>query len=158
MRNKQEIQRQARVILSEFTDRHPVLGTMPIRVSTRMTRAAGKVRFRREVPFEIALSLPYLTEASVADFRQVVTHEAAHVVAGIRAGHGHEWKRVHRSMGGDAQRCGEMPIAALYNKPRRRAARTSVPCPKCGQPMSLGPTQMRKHARGAVYSHSRCPR
>jgi predicted SprT family Zn-dependent metalloprotease len=160
MRNKQEIQRQARVVLSEFTDRYPVLGTIPIRISTRMTRAAGKVRFRRGEAFEIALSLPFFADPA-NDLREVVTHEAAHVIAGIRAGHGHAWKRVHRDMGGKAERCHTMEVAAAFAvkaKPRRRAPRVSVPCPKCGQAMSLGPSQMKKHARGARYSHGKCPR
>lgn len=158
MRNKQQIQREARAILAPLVERYPVLAGIPIRVSTRMTRAAGKATWKRGMPYEIALSLPFFADET-NDLHRTVTHEAAHIVAGHAAGHGYEWKRVHRSMGGKGDRCHTMSLAEGFkHTPRKRAPRVEVSCPKCGQPMSLGPTQLRKAQRGAVYSHARCPR
>jgi predicted SprT family Zn-dependent metalloprotease len=39
--------------------------------------------------------------------RNVITHELAHALAGLSAGHGYEWKRIHLSLGGDGKRCHE---------------------------------------------------
>lgn len=138
------------MILSEFSDKYPILRSMPIRVSARMTRAGGSVRFRKGEPFEIVLSLPFFADES-NDLRNTVTHEAAHVVAGIKAKHGPEWRRVHRSMGGTAERCHTMTLAQGYTA--RRNKRIEVPCPcGCGQSMSLGPTQASKHeASGGTF-------
>ena len=158
MRNKQAIQREARAILNEFSDRYPVLHRLPIRVSSRMTRSAGKAVWKRSMPFEIVLSLPFFADED-NDLRRTVTHEAAHIIAGHAAGHGPAWRAVHRAMGGKGDRCHTMSLAEGFtHTPRKRAPRVSVSCPKCGQPMSLGPTQAKKAARGAVYSHQRCPR
>jgi len=158
MRNKQQIQREARAILNSLSDRYPVLSGLPIRVSTRMTRAAGKATWKRGMPFEIALSLPFFADES-NDLHRTVTHEAAHIVAGHAAGHGPAWRAVHRAMGGKGDRCHTMSLAEGFaHTPRKRAPRVSAVCPKCGQPMLLGPTQAKKAKRGAVYSHARCPR
>lgn len=155
MRNKHQIQREARAILSEFFDAYPVLRTVNVRVSERMTRAAGSARFRKGQPFEIVLSLPfYATEDN--DLRETVTHEAAHCVAGIKAGHGPAWKLVHRSMGGKAERCHTLTLAPGFTA-RRNTGRVEVPCPcNCGQTMKLGPTQAKKHAaNGSTYYYLR---
>lgn len=157
MRTKQTIQREARIILSEFTATYPILGHMPIRVSTRMTRSGGSARFKGGKPFEIVMSLPYYAESS-NDLRNTVTHEAAHIVAGLAAGHGPAWKMIHRSMGGDGLRCGAAkPLAPGFSH-KARAPRVEVACSKCHQPMLLGPTRAKKAARGARYIHGRCPR
>lgn len=157
MRNQHDIRREARTILAPFIDRYPVLAGIPLRVSSRMTRAGGKAVWKRSMPFEIVLSLPFFADEA-NDLHRTVTHEAAHIVAGHAAGHGPEWKRIHRLMGGKGNRCHTMSLAEGFTHTRKRAPRVSVNCPKCHQPMSLGPTQAKKAARGAVYSHARCPR
>ena len=158
MRSKLQIQREARSILVEFADRYPILRTIPIRVSNRMTRSGGSARFRNGEPFEIVLSLPFHADEA-NPFRETVTHEAAHVVVGVRAGHGPAWRTVHRSMGGKAERTHTMSLAEGFTARRDQpSVRVEATCPKCGKPMLLGPTQAKKHARGAVYSHGKCPR
>ena len=144
--------------MAEFTAQHPVLHRLPLRVSSRMTRAAGKAVWKRGMPFEIVLSLPFFAD-DANDLRRTVTHEAAHIIAGHAAGHGPAWRAVHRSMGGKGDRCHTMSLAEGFtHTPRKRAPRVEVTCPKCGKPMLLGPTQARKAARGARYTHARCPR
>lgn len=158
MRNKQQIAREARSILNELAANHPILANLPIRVSARMTRAAGKAKFKglERRPVEIVLSLPFFADEA-NDLRSTTTHEAAHVVAGHAAGHGPAWKMVHRSMGGNAQRCHKMELAQGYTARRNQPkVRVSVPCPVCKKPMMLGPTQAKKAARGLRYTHPHC--
>ena len=158
MRNKQQIQGQARAILNKLAPQYPVLANLPIRISTRMTRAAGRASWRGGIPVEITLSLPFFADEA-NDLHRTVTHEAAHIVAGHAAGHGPTWKAVHRSMGGKGDRCHTMSLAEGFkHTPRKRAPRVEVTCPKCSQPMLLGPTQAKKAQRGYRYTHARCPR
>jgi len=62
MRNKQQIQGQARAILNKLAPQYPVLANLPIRISTRMTRAAGRASWRGGIPVEITLSLPFFAD------------------------------------------------------------------------------------------------
>ena len=50
--------------------------------------------------------------------RNTITHEVAHVLAGPGEGHGAKWRALHRSMGGDGERCGdwEVPESVLKSK------------------------------------------
>jgi hypothetical protein len=158
MRTKHQIKREALAIIAEFVSRYPMLELVPIRVSGRMTRAAGMVRFRGGSPFEIALSLPFFADEA-NNLRNTVTHEAAHAVAGHAAGHGPTWKAIHRAMGGTAKRCHTMNLAEGFTARRDQPkARVAVPCSKCGQPMMLGPTQAARARRGTRYTHKQCPR
>ena len=153
MRSKQQIQREARAIMSEFSDAYPVLKNLPIRVSGRMTRAAGKAVWKRSVPYEIVLSLPFFADEK-NDLRRTVIHEAAHIVAGHAAGHGPAWRAVHRAMGGKAERCHTMSLAEGFTARRDTHPKqlTETPCGcGCGQSMRLGPTQLKRHRAGARY-------
>lgn len=167
---KQRIKSRAQEILRECFSLVPeqagFMQRIRFRVSARMTRAAGKAR---PSTGEITLSLPYFEDVGnfEKEFRNTVTHEIAHVLSppyrnpGSRKSvqHGHRWQAMHRRLGGTGERCHELELSAGYERKRRgRAERTSVPCPKCEQPMSLGPTQLKKYRMGARYSHSRCPR
>ncbi len=157
MRTANTIRREVREILSEFSQHYPILGTIPIRVSSRMTSSAGSARWKGGEPLEIVLSLPFFADME-NDLRRTVVHEAAHILAGKVAGHGYAWRRLDIGMGGDGTRCHTMSLAQGFKRaPRKRAARVSVSCPKCLQPMSLGPTQARKARMGFRYSHGRCP-
>jgi predicted SprT family Zn-dependent metalloprotease len=152
------ILRQARVILEQTATKCPEwteqLQAMRIRVSGRMTSCAGKYNYRKR---EIVLSLPFFADPDnfSKEFFEIVTHEAAHGIVGIaqRAGkpHGPVWQRTHRMMGGTGKRTHSMEVADGYKR-RAITDRVQVPCGcGCGQPMLLGPTQYRKHLRGASY-------
>jgi predicted SprT family Zn-dependent metalloprotease len=58
-------------------------------------------------PDGIQLSEYYLKceHVSEGDVNNVILHEIAHIIAGFKAGHGPEWKRVATSIGCDAARC-----------------------------------------------------
>ena len=57
----------------------------------------------------------------------VILHEIAHALAGPRAGHGREWKRVARSIGCSAQRC--YSLTSTIQPPGRFILR----CVHCGR-------------------------
>lgn len=59
-----------------------------------------------------------LTEANgAAEVRNTILHEVAHALAGHPAGHGPEWVRICRSIGGDGLRC--YSTATVNTVPRR---------------------------------------
>ena len=170
MKSEREIKAFANAVRNEcmtLTPEHAdALRKILFRVSRRMTRAAGKAR---PSTGEITISAAYFEDDGNFDreLRNVVTHEIAHVLSpptrdrytGRKSSHGYAWKAMHRRLGGTGDRCHQLDLAVGYDrKTRGRAARVSVPCPKCGGPMSLGPTQLKKHKAGAGYSHKRCPR
>lgn len=175
MKQTNDLLREARRILTECETLVPEIDfteyAIRFKVSARLTRAAGKARPRTG---EITLSLPFFEDDGnfEKEFRNTVTHEIAHVLSPPtrnpgsrkRSSHGFAWKAMHRRLGGTGDRCHTLDLAVGYErKTRPRAARTDAPCPKCGQPMSLGPKQLPKHRAivamgGQGYTHSRCPR
>lgn len=163
-----EMTREAYRILAECQEMAPDAfegrPRVTFKISARMTRAAGKAWPHSG---EIKLSLAFFEDRNnfEKEFRNTVTHEVAHILSPpIRTGrkkssHGPAWKAMHRRLGGTGERCHTLDLATGYERQTRgRAVRTEVACPKCGQPMSLGPTQMKRHRAGARYSHAKCPR
>ena len=117
-----------------------------ITLNNRMRVAAG--RAYTNSPFEIKLSIPIFSRPeNEHHFFQTVTHELAHIVAGARAGHGCQWKAVHRLFGGNAERCHNLTV-------QRNSAqkRVSVFC-VCGKEVELGPKQYKSYLRGAAFKH-----
>jgi predicted SprT family Zn-dependent metalloprotease len=77
--------------------------------------------------------------------RLTVLHEIAHALAGHKAGHGYEWRRICRAIGGNAQRCftaanTEAPKGSLkatcarcgHEHTRFRMPRGRTWCARCG--------------------------
>lgn len=62
--------------------------------------------------------------------RDVVLHEAAHALAGPKAGHGPQWKKVARNIGAS-------PKALLPNWLPETPAKWIGTCPRCGQKRNL---------------------
>lgn len=70
-------------------------------IITKSKRSAGYCNYMKK---QIGLSsfvIPSHTEESSFD---TVTHEVAHAIAGKEAGHGYEWKRIHKELGGSGLR------------------------------------------------------
>ena len=170
MRNALEIRQAALAIRARLMDENPDLArdlaSINFKVSARMTRAAGYAQpSKRLVKLSEAF---FLNPENDSQLENTVTHEIAHILAPPtrspyarkRDVHGHEWQRMHRRLGGTAERCHDMALAeGFQRRTRTRAQRVDVPCGKCGQPVALGPTQLKRaRLRGAVYSHKRCPR
>ncbi len=167
---RESIKRRAKEILGECYELVPGMDALDLirfTVSGRMTRSAGRANVATS---EIQLSLPYFEDEGNFDthLRETVTHEIAHILSPPtrrhgsrkRSTHGFAWKIMHRRLGGKGERCHELALAAGHErKARGRAVRTDVPCSKCHQPISLGPTQLKRHrTQGATYRHApRCP-
>ena len=170
MKTAREILTETQRILRECVPLVPGfdIATVRVRVSNRMSRAAGKARILTRT---IYLSVPFFAddENFRLHLRNTVTHELAHLLAPpVRIGrrrdvHGPAWRAMHRRLGGTGARCHEMEVAAEYAKAKRPPVRVPMPCPKCGKPMLLGKTQARRHADqirygGRGYTHRICPR
>jgi predicted SprT family Zn-dependent metalloprotease len=69
--------------------------------NTNATRV-GVCRFRYK---SIEVSSKFLAQMDEARLRNVLTHEIAHALVGPGRGHGPVWVRMHKSLGGDGQRC-----------------------------------------------------
>jgi len=162
--SKQQLLRRANEIVGECYELvsgfDSQLSAIRIVISSRMTRAAGKAR---PGTGEITLALPYFEDPKNFEqhFRNTVTHEIAHILsppfrrAGSRktSQHGPAWKSMHRRLGGTGERCHDLDLAVGYErKTRQRAVRTEVLCScGCGQPMPLGPTQLKRYQNGERY-------
>mgnify|MGYP001619177687 CR=1 FL=1 len=165
MKTTHEIAWRARKILQESAVACPQyadkLHGMKIVVSSRMTRCAGKAFYWQNT---IKLSLPYFADDKNFDegLFNTVTHEAAHLIVGAvgRLGgpHGPQWRAVHRSMGGNGERCHEFELADGFS----RRVKHEVTCSKCGGSLKLGTAQYRRHVQhvkvgGIGYIHRKCP-
>lgn len=158
MKRQQDIHAAARQILQAAAVRCPQhadkLHSIGIRVSSRMTSCGGTASYRKN---EVTISLPFFADEAnfTNELFEVVTHEAAHLIVGRegRKGqpHGPVFRSVHRSLGGTGKRTHSMALADGF-KGRKRTQRTGVQCPcGCGQTMSLGPTQLKRHNSGRQY-------
>jgi predicted SprT family Zn-dependent metalloprotease len=75
----------------------------------RAVRRAGVCSFSKK---EIRLSTPITLLNSVDEIRDTVLHEAAHALAGHKAGHGPEWKRIAQQIGARPERTYGEEVAA----------------------------------------------
>lgn len=97
---------------------------LPVRISRRMTRLLGHVRYGRSpagtrVVVEIALSADLLLDGNGAELRETLLHEMAHAEAWLfhgHGGHGRPWKRIAARVGCEARACTKRSI----QRPPRR--------------------------------------
>jgi predicted SprT family Zn-dependent metalloprotease len=85
-----------------------------VSMSARMTRAAGNAKWIANrllgtvSDLRIALSTKIFARISEEEKFQTVSHEFAHIVDACLRGtsdHGTTWRRIHRAMGGNGERC-----------------------------------------------------
>jgi hypothetical protein len=86
----------------------------------RAKKRAGLVTWHRVTGELLGMSFsrlvwPFMTPQ---ERRNTITHEVAHALAGPHAKHGEKWRALHRSLGGDGERCGdvEVPESVLKSK------------------------------------------
>ena len=159
-----EVRQEAARILAECqsiaSDAFQGKPRITFKVSSRMTRAAGKAR---PGTGEVMLSLAFFADRAnfEKDFRNTVTHEIAHILSPPvraygsrrRSSHGPAWKAMHRRLGGTGELYHDLSLAVGFTA-RRTAPkqRTEASCGcGCGQTMKLGPTQLKRHRAGARY-------
>jgi len=74
----------------------------------RAKQRCGNCNYRTR---KITLSIYYVSMNTEADVRDTILHEIAHAIAGHKAGHGPEWKKVARNIGAKPQRCADASVA-----------------------------------------------
>lgn len=73
----------------------------------RAKRRCGNCNFGKR---KITLSRHYTELNSRQEVTDTVLHEIAHAIAGFKAGHGPEWKRVAQRIGAKPQRCADASV------------------------------------------------
>ena len=81
----------------------------------------GKAEFDRK---RMVFSKRYIMKATKEEFRKVVLHEAAHVIAGYDAGHGEEFVKVCRHISPDEPYDSHCITASIH--------KYNITCPQCG--------------------------
>lgn len=71
-------------------------------------RRCGNCNFAQ---LKITLSRHYVTMNDESEVRDTILHEIAHALAGFKAGHGPEWRKVARSVGARPQRCADASVS-----------------------------------------------
>ncbi|UOK18137.1 SprT-like protease [Gordonia phage Switzerland] len=94
-------QTEAREIAHDLMLEHGLLLSWTFKFD-RARRRAGQCHYGKR---EISLSAPLLSVRSYEESLNTITHEIAHALVGAKAGHGPEWARKHRELGGDGERC-----------------------------------------------------
>jgi predicted SprT family Zn-dependent metalloprotease len=103
----------------------------------------GKVEIATKIFSHESVSLEQLVET--------IKHEIAHVAATYRAGHGPEWKRLYKLMGGNGERYHDMKAAA--ESARTPKVRGEITCPRCSN--VLGHIVRRGEGRIARWTEGR---
>ncbi|HEX7118596.1 MAG TPA: SprT family zinc-dependent metalloprotease [Longimicrobiales bacterium] len=120
----------ARLNADRFGGRLP--SDLPLRLSRRMTRRLGHVRWHRRedgtrVVVELALNPDLMLDGNEAQLRDTLLHEMAHVEAWLEhghPGHGAPWKRIARRVGCEPRACTR---AVLRRRRRGAPPPTRVP-------------------------------
>ena len=152
--NHNEISREALAIREEVIQKFPehttLLRNVMIRVSNRTTLSVGICNFKGGKPFEIVLSgTAFQHEANRTEFRDTVLHEIAHAIAGLRAGHGPEWKRIAIMVGAKPENACSLAVSPIKY--------VEVACHVCKQPLKLTSRKAAMHRNGtATYRHRAC--
>lgn len=90
-----------------------------VKVNTRLRRSIGITRWRRHRVLGLTTTVelqPWVLTSPLA--REIVAHEAAHVVAGADANHGLTWKLWCRRLGGNGRAMIEHDRVAAYTESR----------------------------------------
>jgi predicted SprT family Zn-dependent metalloprotease len=157
----------ARQIVRECQEKIGTDYIIHIEWSTRMTASMGNARTVPMGLHRIKLSKPLWPKATAAERRNTVIHEAAHILANMRAGgrsqgHGRMWKVMMMLLGGKPKRTHSVDRENILarrqanRQPRKSRERRIVNCPGCGMDVQVGPIQYRRMLRGAGYRHQRC--
>lgn len=74
-------------------------------------RRIGSCVSRGGVAHTITFSKHWATRLPEEEVRDIILHEIAHAIAGHKAGHGYEWKRVARRIGAKPEACKVSDVA-----------------------------------------------
>lgn len=108
-----------RLNYEHFDDRLPHI---PLRVSHRMTRSLGTIRYGPEDVLEIAISADLLLPVNRDVLHDTMLHEMAHAEAWLRhghRGHGRPWRLIAQRVGCTPRATCRSAITRLRRRPRR---------------------------------------
>lgn len=128
----------------------------PVVVNGRLSRALGRARWRRSpfgstTPYVASIELqPWVLDGDLQIAREIVAHEAAHVVCGPDVGHGFPWGQWCRKLGGTGERTIriERVAAFIVEKPMPVVAL----CARCRVEIR----RRRALKLGARFTHTGC--
>lgn len=107
----------------------PRLADWRLVVNGRMTSAAGRCHHHRR---EVHIAGWHLERSPRDEVLDTLLHEAAHALAGARAGHGAKWQALARELGANPSRA--LPREVWKASPSaQRPPRWSAECVVCGQ-------------------------
>jgi predicted SprT family Zn-dependent metalloprotease len=86
----------------ELKTQHAELLNWVLVKNDRCVRRAGCANFSKLI---IEISSLYINETTEENAKDTLLHEVAHALAGHKAGHGNEWKKIALQIGCTAQRC-----------------------------------------------------
>lgn len=109
--------------------------------------AAGVCRYKTR---EISLSLPITKACDAEEFRETVLHEIAHALAGHGAGHGPEWLKTYRALGGKGGRIVNPRKAMEIAK---ASARWAAECRVTGENMGYSNRLTDRQRRAVCLCH-----
>lgn len=121
-----------------------------VKVNARLRRSIGITRWRGYHGLSLTTTVelqPWVLTSPLA--REVVAHEAAHVVAGIDANHGREWRLWCLKLGGNGQVVIEHERMAAYTETRLKVVAV---CSRCRQEIRAS----RRLRRDSRYTHKGC--
>ena len=125
--------------------------------NTRLRTSLGRMVHKRNPATGEAAPWIEIHPRVLADpgqMRDTLAHEVAHVIAGIDAGHGPEWRRWARVLGHTGERCATQVAAERVGIERapRRPMRPVAKCSRCDYTVH----RRRALPRTKVYEHRGC--
>ena len=98
----------ARDLAHSLMDKHGIAGTWAFAFDNARRRM-GLCNYNAR---RLSISRHYTKAADEAQVQDTILHEIAHVIAGSRAYHGPQWKKVARELGATPKACGDNPFAS----------------------------------------------
>lgn len=154
MRSLRQLMTEAESILDEVRRTFPehkksdAFRSAYLEWNSRLQVAAGRARIGGVHSGRIELSSKIFSrEENQHEFRNVVLHEIAHLLAPPRTHHGTAWKHIALRIGCTAERTHELACT----RPR---SCYPVTCNRCGDTVKVGAQRAAKILSGAHYTHS----
>ena len=128
----------------------------PVVVNTRLSCTPGRAQWRRSsfgstVPYVATIELqPWVLDGDLQIAREIVAHEAAHVVCGPGVGHGFPWGQWCRKLGGTGER--QIAYDRVADYMPEKARKVVAVCGRCRAEIRAS----RRLKSNRLYTHRGC--
>ena len=124
---------------------------IPVYVNPRLQTTLGKAKCGIGGSYSIEIHKCVFVDPDLMN--QVLAHEVAHILAGIREGHSRRWLTAARNLGYTGKRCAsEADCKRIGIKPRTQSKRIVGRCKSCGYEV----VRSRALSKRRIYSHTAC--